>query len=68
VSLANLLGVEVEYHDSAVSYYERMRQLEARSKRVVAHFDPFSFVLTSDEYGAWLHAMFEEGIPSSLAN
>src|ERR1700709_223921 len=28
VSLANLLGVEVEYHDSAVSYFERMRQLE----------------------------------------
>src|SRR5260370_33455594 len=68
VSLANLLGVEVEYHDSAVSYFERMRQLETRAKRIVAHFDPFSFLLTSDEYDTRLRPMLEESIPSSLAN
>ncbi|MBN3831894.1 helix-turn-helix transcriptional regulator [Burkholderia sp. Ac-20344] len=66
VSLANLLGVEVEYHDSAVSYFERMRQLESRSARIVAHFDPFSFLLTSDEYDGWLRQMLHESIPSSL--
>ncbi|MGN6315714.1 helix-turn-helix domain-containing protein [Trinickia sp.] len=66
VSLANLLGVEVEYHDSAISYFERMRQLESRSTRIVAHFDPFSFLLTSDEYDGWLRQMLDESVPSSL--
>ena len=68
VSLANLLGVEVEYHDSAVSYFERMRQLESRSTRIVAHFDPFSFLLTSDEYDGWLRQMLDESVPPSLDN
>ncbi|MBW0445699.1 XRE family transcriptional regulator [bacterium M00.F.Ca.ET.228.01.1.1] len=68
VSLANLLGVEVEYHDSAVSYFERMRQLESRSARIVAHFDPFSFLLTSEEYDGWLRHMLEESIPPLLTD
>ncbi|GAB3626662.1 helix-turn-helix domain-containing protein [Pandoraea terrae] len=68
VSLANLLGVEVEYHNSAVSYFERMRQLESRSGRIVAHFDPISFLLTSDAYDSWLREMLEESIPSQLAD
>jgi transcriptional regulator with XRE-family HTH domain len=68
VSLANLLGVEVEYHDSAVSYFERMRQLESRSRRIVANFDPFSFLLTSDEYEGWLRQMLEESIPPQLTD
>lgn len=68
VSLANLLGVEVEYHDSAVSYFERMRQLESRSLRIAAHFDPFSFLLTSEEYDGWLRHMLAESIPASLTD
>jgi transcriptional regulator with XRE-family HTH domain len=67
VSLANLLGVESEYHDSAVSYFERMRQLEARSKRVLANFDPISFLLTSEAYPKYLRAMLEESVPDELA-
>lgn len=68
VSLANLLGVEVEYHDSAIAYFERMRQLELRSTRIVAHFDPFSFLLTSDGYDATLRAMLTESAPPSRAD
>jgi transcriptional regulator with XRE-family HTH domain len=68
VSLANLLSVEVEYHESAVSYFERMRQLESCSLRIVAHFDPISFLLTSDEYDNWLRHMLEESIPPSLVD
>ena len=60
--------MEVEYHDSAVSYFERMRQLESRSVRIVAHFDPISFLLTSDEYENWLRSMLEESIPTSLVD
>jgi transcriptional regulator with XRE-family HTH domain len=66
--LATLFGVEVEYHDSAVSYFERMRQLESRAVRIVAHFDPFSFLLTSEEYDGWLRLMLEESIPRSLTD
>lgn len=68
VSLANLLGVEVEYHDSAISYFERMRQIEQRSRRIVAHFDPFSFLLTSDDYAGGLRRMLEESVPPALAD
>jgi hypothetical protein len=68
VSLANLMGVEVEYHDSAISYFERMRQIESRSQRIFAHFDPFSFLLTSDDYEGWLRQMLEESIPPSLTD
>lgn len=60
--------MEVEYHDSAVSYFERMRQLERRSERVVAHFDPISFLLTSHDYDVWLRRMLEESIPPALAD
>ncbi|BAO90642.1 helix-turn-helix domain-containing protein [Caballeronia cordobensis] len=68
VTLPNLLGVESEYHDSAVSYFERMRQLEARSKRVLANFDPISFLLTSDAYPKYLRAMLEESVPDALTS
>jgi transcriptional regulator with XRE-family HTH domain len=67
VTLANLLGVESEYHDSAVSYFERMRQLEARSKRVLANFDPISFLLTSESYPKYLRAMLDESVADELA-
>ena len=60
--------MEVEYHNSAVSYFERMRQLESRSVRIVADFDPISFLLTSDEYDNWLSRMLEESIPASLVD
>jgi len=68
VSLPNLLGVEVEYHNSAVSYFERMRQLEARCVRVLANFDPVSFLLTSKTYSNFLRKMLEESVPEALAD
>jgi transcriptional regulator with XRE-family HTH domain len=66
VTLANLLGVESEYHNSAVSYFERMRQLESRSTRILANFDPISILLTSDAYGQHLRAMLDESVPDEL--
>jgi transcriptional regulator with XRE-family HTH domain len=68
VSLQNLLGVEAEYHNSAVSYFERMRQLEVRCVRVLANFDPVSFLLTSKTYSSFLRKMLEESVPESLAD
>jgi transcriptional regulator with XRE-family HTH domain len=65
--LSALLGLEVEYHAAAVSYFERMRQLESRSSRILAHFDPISYLLTSDDYDRYLRLMLNESIPESLA-
>ncbi|MFT3813012.1 MAG: helix-turn-helix transcriptional regulator [Acidovorax sp.] len=64
-SLASLLGVEVEYYSSALALFERMRQLEESSDRILAHFEPISLLLTSDEYLAHLRAMLLESLPKT---
>lgn len=62
-SLASLLGAEVEYHARALSYFTRMQQLEAGAERIVAHFNPVSYLLTSETYSAAMRAMLEEAVP-----
>lgn len=63
-SVASLLGVEVEYYPNALGLFERMRQLEAQSDRILAHFEPVSLLLTSDEYLEHLRNMLLEASPS----
>lgn len=63
-SLASLLGAEVEYHPKALSYFTRMQQLEAGAERIVAHFNPVSYLLTSDSYSASMREMLEEAVPA----
>jgi transcriptional regulator with XRE-family HTH domain len=67
-SLASLLGVGIEYYSNAVSYFERMRQLEEQSDQVVAHFPPISYLLTSDEYAVHLKKMLVESLPSYVVS
>ncbi|VCU68935.1 hypothetical protein PIGHUM_00994 [Pigmentiphaga humi] len=62
-SLASLLGVGAEYYTSPVAYIERMRQLETDATRIMAHFEPISFLLTSDAYGGYLRQMLREAHP-----
>jgi transcriptional regulator with XRE-family HTH domain len=62
-SLASLLGVGAEYYTSPVAYIERMRQLETDATRIMAHFEPISFLLTSDDYAAHLEQMLREANP-----
>lgn len=64
-SLASLLGAEVEYHAKALSYFTRMQQLEAGAERIVAHFNPVSYLLTSDAYSASMRVMLEEAVPDA---
>jgi transcriptional regulator with XRE-family HTH domain len=66
-SMASLLGVGVEYHPHALSYFERMRQLEADADQVVAHFEPVSYLLTSNAYAGHLRLMLLESLPTDLA-
>ena len=49
-SLGSLLGLGVEYYSNAISYFERMRQIEEKSDQVIAHFPPLSYLLTSSAY------------------
>ncbi|KJK26259.1 DNA-binding protein [Burkholderiaceae bacterium 16] len=59
-SLASMLGVESEYYHSAVAYIERMRQLEHGATRILAHFEPVSYLLTSPHYAGHLRQMLAE--------
>ena len=65
-SLASLLGVSIEYLPTAISYFERMRQIEEESDQVVAHFPPISYLLTSDTYPIHLKKMLVESLPSRV--
>jgi transcriptional regulator with XRE-family HTH domain len=62
-STASLLGAGVEYYSSAISYFERMRQIEERSDQVIAHFPPMSYLLTSEDYPIYLKKMLVEALP-----
>ena len=67
-SMASLLGVSIEYHASAINYFERMKQLEEKSDQVVAHFPPISYLLTSEKYPIYLKKMLVESLPSYVDN
>jgi len=63
-SIGSLLGLGVEYYANAISYFERMRQIEEKSEQVIAHFPPLSYLLTSDDYGRQLKQTLIEAAPS----
>ncbi|WP_282362016.1 helix-turn-helix transcriptional regulator [Pseudomonas sp. PS01300] len=67
VSLTSLLGSDTEYFDNALGYFERMRQLEARSSSVISYFDPFSYLLTTPEYSALFQTMLHEARPQGFS-
>jgi transcriptional regulator with XRE-family HTH domain len=67
-SLPSILGVGTEYFSSAMAYFERLRQIEAASERVLVYYEPVTFLLTSDEYPKLLHDMLVEGLPEKLPN
>lgn len=68
VSLSSLLGSDTEYFDNALGYFERMRQLEARSSSVISYFDPFSYLLTTPEYSALFQTMLHEARPHGFSD
>ncbi len=59
-SISTLLGLGMEYYSNANGFFERMRQLENVSTHVYCHFDPFSYLLTSDNYDDYLKTMLSE--------
>lgn len=67
VSVPTLLGVGVEYVPSAVSYFERMRQIEEVSEHIIVLAGPISYLLASDAFDGALSEILRESIPDTLA-
>src|SRR5690348_8955089 len=63
VSLPTLLGVGVEYIPSAVTYFERMRQIEEAAEHIIVLAGPISYLLASDKFGAVLRDVLRESVP-----
>ena len=68
VSIATLLGVGIEYIPSAVTYFERMRQIEETSEHLVVLSGPISFLLSSDNFEATLEEVLTENVTKTVAN
>jgi transcriptional regulator with XRE-family HTH domain len=64
VSVPTLLGVGVEYIASAVSYFERMRQIEETAEHIIVLAGPISYLLASDAFGDRLAEVLAESIPA----
>ena len=66
VAIPTLLGVGVEYIASAVSYFERTRQIEETSEHIVVLAGPISYLLASDAFDETLATILRENIPDDL--
>jgi transcriptional regulator with XRE-family HTH domain len=66
VSVATLLGVGVEYIASAVSYFERTRQIEEQADHIIVLAGPISYLLASERFDAALAEVLRESAPPGL--
>src|ERR1700689_5058910 len=67
VSVPTLLGVGVEYIASAVSYFERMRQIEGMAEHIIVLAGPFSYVLASNSCDQARGEVLRESVPDGIA-
>lgn len=66
VSITTLLGVGMEYISSAVSYFERMRQIEETAEHITVLAGPISFLLASDAFEQALDTTLRESVPEDI--
>jgi transcriptional regulator with XRE-family HTH domain len=66
VSIPTLLGAGVEYLPSAVSYFERLRQIEETAEHIVVLAGPISYLLASDTFDGKLAEVLRESVPENL--
>ncbi len=66
VSVATLLGVGIEYVASAVSYFERLRQIESTAQHVTVLAGPIASILASDSFENTLEEVLRESIPAQV--
>lgn len=63
VSVPTLLGVGVEYMSSAVSFFERIRQVEETAEHIIVSSGPVSYLLTTNRYDQILETVLLESVP-----
>ncbi|AXK81112.1 XRE family transcriptional regulator [Pseudolabrys taiwanensis] len=68
VSIPSLLGVGIEYIPSAVTYFERMRQIEETAEHLMVLSGPISFLLASDNFEATLEEVLTENVTKNVVN
>ena len=68
VSISTLLGVGIEYLPSAVSYFERMRQIEETSEHIMVLSGPISFLLATEDFETTLEAILTENVTENVTN
>jgi transcriptional regulator with XRE-family HTH domain len=66
VSVPTLLGVGVEYVPTAVSFFERVRQIEEISEHIIVLAGPVSFVVASESFDDTLAEVLAESIPEDF--
>jgi transcriptional regulator with XRE-family HTH domain len=66
VSITTLLGVGMEYISAAVSYFERMRQIEETAEHITVLAGPISFLLASDAFEQTLDLTLRESVPEDV--
>ena len=66
VSVPTLLGVGVEYISSAVTFFERLRQIEESAAHSVVLAGPVSFLLSSDSFSDMLGEVLAESIAEGV--
>lgn len=64
VSQPTLLGVDVEYISSAVTYFEKLRQLEMAADQITVVAGPISLLLASQEFYGSLRGLLCDSIPN----
>lgn len=68
VSIPTLLGVGIEYIPSAVSYFERVRQLEETTEQIVMLSGPLSVLLSTDAFQNALEEVLTESVERTAVN
>jgi transcriptional regulator with XRE-family HTH domain len=68
VSVPTLLGVGMEYIPSAVSYFERVRQIEEHSDQIVSLSAPISFRLASEAFVDATEEVLMENVSEDVAD
>lgn len=65
-SVNSLLGIGIEFIANAVTFFERVRQIDSKAQKIVNFFGPVSYLLTSDAFDAVLEDVLSEALPPSV--
>ena len=68
ISIPTLLGVGIEYIPSAVTYFERMRQIEETSDQIMVLSGPISVLLASNNFMVTIEEVLTENVTKNVAN